>query len=59
MHFVQERATLVEMAGRVFEANGRGILRGHGPHRFALGAAAEAHRALESRATTGPIVLLP
>jgi len=43
----------------VFEAHRRGILRIHSPNRFALGAAAEAHRALESRAIVGPIVLLP
>jgi NADPH:quinone reductase-like Zn-dependent oxidoreductase len=58
-HFVDERATLVEMAGRVFEAYRRGVLRIHGPTRFALAAAADAHRALESRGTVGPIVLLP
>jgi NADPH:quinone reductase-like Zn-dependent oxidoreductase len=58
-HFVQDRATLIEMAGRVFDAYRRGILRIQAPNRFALGAAAEAHRALESRATIGPIVLLP
>jgi NADPH:quinone reductase-like Zn-dependent oxidoreductase len=58
-HFVQERATLIEMAGRVFEAYRRGILRLHSPNRFALADAAAAHRALESRATVGPLVLLP
>ena len=59
MHFVQERATLIDMAGRVFDAYRRGILRIHGPQRFALAAAAEAHRALEARATAGPLVLVP
>jgi NADPH:quinone reductase-like Zn-dependent oxidoreductase len=59
MHFVQDRATLIEMAARVFDAYRRGILRIHAPNRFALGAAAEAHRALESRGTVGPIILLP
>ncbi|MDQ3025319.1 MAG: quinone oxidoreductase [Pseudomonadota bacterium] len=58
-HFVQERALLVEMAARVFDAHRTGILRIHSPNRFALAAAAQAHRALESRATVGPIVLLP
>ena len=42
-----------------FDAWRLGILRIHAPRRFALGAAAEAHRALESRGTVGPLVLLP
>ncbi len=59
MHFVQDRAILLEMARSVFEAHRRGILRIHPPLRLPLGAAAEAHRALESRATAGPIILRP
>ena len=58
-HFVADRATLLEMSTRTFEAWRRGILRVHSPRRFALGAAAEAHRALESRGTVGPLILLP
>jgi NADPH:quinone reductase len=58
-HFVQDRATLLEMSARTFEAWRRGILRIHAPRRFVLAAAAEAHRALESRGTVGPLVLLP
>ena len=58
-HFVGERATLLEMAQRTFDAWRRGVLRIAPPNRFALAAAAEAHRALEARATTGPIVLIP
>jgi NADPH2:quinone reductase len=59
VHFVNDRATLLEMAGRVFEAWRHGVLRVPAPTRFALAAAADAHRALESRATVGPLVLLP
>ena len=59
MHFVNDRATLLDMSGRVFDAWRRGILRVPAPTRFALAAAADAHRALESRATAGPLVLLP
>jgi len=58
-HFVADRPTLLEMSARTFDAWRRGILRIHAPRRFALGAAAEAHRALESRGTVGPLVLLP
>ena len=58
-HFVADRPTLLEMSARTFDAWRRGILRIHAPRRFALAAAGEAHRALESRATVGPLVLLP
>jgi NADPH2:quinone reductase len=58
-HFVNDRPTLLEMSARTFDAWRRGILRIHAPRRFALAAAAEAHRALESRGTVGPLVLLP
>ena len=58
-HFVADRAILLEMSARTFDAWRRGILRIHAPRRFALAAAAEAHRALESRGTVGPLVLLP
>jgi NADPH2:quinone reductase len=50
---------LQEMAGRVFAALRDGILRPDVRHRYPLGAAADAHRALEARSTTGQIVLLP
>jgi NADPH:quinone reductase-like Zn-dependent oxidoreductase len=49
---------LQPMAGRVFSALRDGILRAHVTHRYPLGAAADAHRDLEARRTTGQIVLL-
>jgi NADPH:quinone reductase-like Zn-dependent oxidoreductase len=49
---------LQQMAGRVFAALRDGILRAHATHRYPLGAAADAHRDLEARRTTGQIVLL-
>jgi NADPH:quinone reductase-like Zn-dependent oxidoreductase len=49
---------LQPMAGRVFSALRDGILRPHVTHRYPLGAAADAHRDLEARRTTGQIVLL-
>lgn len=50
---------LPEMAGRVFAALRDGILRVEARHRYALPAAAAAHRELEARRTIGPLILLP
>lgn len=58
-HYTAERATLNEMAGRVFEAIRRGTIKVQVAHRYPLSAAADAHRDLEARRTTGPILLLP
>lgn len=57
-HFTAERARLVEMAGRLFAAVADGTIKVAIGERYPLAAAAEAHRALEARATTGQIVLL-
>ena len=50
---------LHQMAGHVFAALRDGILRADIRHRYPLGAAADAHRDLEARRTSGQIVLLP
>jgi NADPH:quinone reductase-like Zn-dependent oxidoreductase len=50
---------LQEMAGNVFSALRDGRLRVEVRHRYPLGAAADAHRDLEARGTSGQIVLLP
>ena len=47
------------MAGNVFSALRDGILRADVRHRYPLAAAADAHRDLEARRTSGQIVLLP
>lgn len=46
-------------AERVFEMIGRGSVRVQIGERFALSKAADAHRALEARATTGSTLLIP
>jgi NADPH2:quinone reductase len=56
-HYTAEH--LQEMAGRVFGALRDGILKVDIRHRYLLAAAADAHRDLEARRTTGQIVLLP
>lgn len=59
MTHLAERATELEMAADLFEMLRSGKVRPLIGQRFALADAAQAHRALESRATTGSIVLLP
>lgn len=46
-------------AGELFDLVARAVVRKNEPKRFALSQAAEAHRALESRQTTGSLVLIP
>ena len=58
-HYTERRAALTEIAGRVFAALRDGVLRVELRHRYPLAAAAEAHRDLEARRTTGPLLLLP
>lgn len=50
---------LAHTAERLFERMRRGIVRAEIGQRFALADAAEAHRALEARQTTGSTVLIP
>jgi NADPH:quinone reductase-like Zn-dependent oxidoreductase len=56
--FVATNASLVERARRVWDALADGTLRAPPIERHALGAAAEAHARLESRRTTGALVLV-
>ena len=58
-HYTAERAQLNEIAGNLFRALRDKIIRPALNHRYPLAAAAEAHRDLEARRTTGSIVLLP
>ncbi|WP_186421182.1 quinone oxidoreductase [Bosea sp. CS1GBMeth4] len=53
------RETLVEMAKNLFGAVGSGKVTVSVNARFALKDAADAHRALESRGTTGSTVIIP
>src|SRR6266853_1448467 len=58
-HYTAERTALNEIAQQTFEALRARILRVEVRHRYPLAAAAEAHRDLEGRRTTGPLLLLP
>jgi NADPH2:quinone reductase len=58
-HYTSRREALAEMTARLFEALRRGIIRPDVRHRYALADAAQAHRDLEARRTTGQLVLVP
>lgn len=58
-HYVATSAELRTRASELFDWIGRGELRVWIGARFPLKAAAEAHRALEGRGTTGKVLLLP
>jgi NADPH2:quinone reductase len=58
-HYTATTAELRQRAGEVFDWISRGELQVRIGARFPLAQAADAHRALESRATTGKVVLLP
>lgn len=58
-HYTAERATLNDIAGNVFKALRGKTIRVELNHRYPLAAAAEAHRDLEARRTTGSVILLP
>jgi NADPH2:quinone reductase len=58
-HYTADRAELELRAGAVLEAVAAGRLRIHVGARFPLAEAPAAHRALEGRATTGKVLLIP
>jgi NADPH2:quinone reductase len=57
--YVETRGKLMESAAALFDMLHRGEVRATIARTFPLAEAAEAHRAIESRAVTGSIVLLP
>ncbi|KAK9663634.1 hypothetical protein RND81_O263800 [Saponaria officinalis] len=58
MHYTVTRDKLLEAAGELFENVANGVLRVRVNHKYPLSQAAEAHTALESRQTTGSVVLI-
>ncbi|WP_026784442.1 quinone oxidoreductase family protein [Pleomorphomonas koreensis] len=58
-HYIEERAELEARAADLFARLAAGAVRAEVRQRFALANAADAHRALEGRATSGASVLIP
>jgi NADPH2:quinone reductase len=59
MHYATPRSQMLAMADELFAHVLAGRITGEPRQQFALADAAEAHRALESRRTTGATVLVP
>jgi NADPH2:quinone reductase len=57
--YAVDRASTTRMADELFALVLAGKIKSEARQRFALKDAASAHRALESRATTGATVLMP
>jgi NADPH2:quinone reductase len=58
-HYTDTPEKLAPHVARFFQALRQGVIRLEAPTRYDLADAADAHRALESRRTTGALVLLP
>ncbi len=58
-HYIQERSALEALAAETFKALLSQVIRSEIGLRLPLAQAADAHRAIESRSTSGSIVLIP
>jgi len=59
MHYIMPRSHMLGMAKELFDLVLAGKIRSEPSRTYALAEAADAHRALESRQTTGAAVLVP
>jgi NADPH2:quinone reductase len=59
VHYATPRSHMLDMARELFDLVVAGRITGEPKQTFALADAAKAHRALESRETTGATVLVP
>ena len=59
IHYATPRSHMLEMAKELFDLVAAGKIVSEPKQTFALSDAAEAHRAIESRKTTGATVLVP
>ncbi|KAI8030313.1 Quinone oxidoreductase 1 [Camellia lanceoleosa] len=59
MQYIATRDELLEAAGEVFTNVASGVLRVRVNHTYPLSQAAQAHADLESRKTSGSVLLIP
>jgi NADPH2:quinone reductase len=59
MHYTAKRADLEALGAELFDMVGSGKVRIEVNQRYALKDAAQAHRDLEARKTTGSTILIP
>tara|TARA_B100000686_G_C16320632_1_gene728065 strand:- start:122 stop:622 length:501 start_codon:yes stop_codon:yes gene_type:complete len=59
LHYLRNRGELLERSGDILGWAGKGELDVRIGDRFALESAADAHRALQGRKTTGKVLLIP
>ena len=57
--YIRTRKELLDSAGALFGMLQKGAIKPHISQRFPLREAAEAHRVLEARKTTGQLLLIP
>ena len=58
-HYLEPRSAMLASAEKFFDVLKQGIIKAHIAKTFPLSEAADAHRFIEARKTTGAIVLLP
>ena len=58
-HYIASRADLELSAGALFDVVNRGVVKIQIGHRYPLHEAAQAHRDLQARKTTGATILIP
>jgi NADPH2:quinone reductase len=59
MHYTATRDELLATAGEMLENVANGVLKVRVNHKYPLSMAGQAHHDLETRKTTGSIVLIP
>ena len=58
-HYAAKREDLVATANDLFSVVGSGAVKIPASHKYALKDAAQAHKDLEARKTTGSVILVP
>ena len=59
VHYTSNRAELLELSGKLFQAIADGTVKIHINHTYRLSDAPQVHRDLEARRTTGSVIMVP